>query len=75
MFAVFKFNPPKGFCKYISWLFLRGNEVDSNGIVFNFLTGEMIVNFEVLGFFVEYGVITKFNAALIVTVKISGLAI
>ena len=43
-FAVIKLNSPKRFCEDICWLFLGRNEFDFDGVVFNLLGREMIVN-------------------------------
>lgn len=67
--AFFKFSPSEGFGEDICWLFLRGDELYSNCVVFYLLPCEMIINFEVLGSFMEDRVIAKFYATLVVTEK------
>lgn len=69
--AVFKFRPSEGFGENISRLFLRRNEFYFNSVVLYFLTGVVIVDFKVFGFFMENWVVTKFYTTLIVTIKMS----
>ena len=73
--TVFELNPSQGFSKNVGRLFLRGNKFHLNGVVFNLLTSEMVVYFEVFGFFMKYMIVTKFYATLIVAIKVSGLII
>lgn len=73
--AFFKLGPSKCFSKKISWLLLSRNEFYLDCVIFNLLTGEMIINFEVLGFFMEDWVVAKFNATLIVAENVGRLVV
>ena len=51
------------------------DKIHLNGVVLNLLTGEMIINFKMLGFFMENWVIAEFDATLIVTKDLSRLVV
>lgn len=68
--AIFKLNSSKRFCEDICWLFLGRNEFDFDGVVFDLLASEMVVNLKMFGFFVKDWVVAKFDVALVITVDI-----
>ena len=67
--AFFKFSPSERFGENVCWLFLRGDELHSNCVVFYLLPCEMIINFEMFGSFMDDRVVAKFYATLIITEK------
>lgn len=70
LFAVLELNSLETFCEDISRLFLGGNQFDFDGVVFDLLPSEVVVNLKVFGFFVEHKIVTKFDVALIIAVDI-----
>ena len=56
--ALVKLESSKRLCKNICRLLLRGNKFDPEGVVFDLLSGEVIVDLEMLRFVVKDRVIT-----------------
>lgn len=52
-------------------MFLSGDIFNLDCVIFNLLTGEVIIDFEVLGSFMEDWIVAKFNATLIVAEDVS----
>lgn len=56
-------------------MLLSRDELYLDGVVFNLLAGEMVINFEVFGFFMENWIVAEFNAALVVTEYVGRLVV
>lgn len=69
--ATLKFDPSEGLGENVSRLFLRRNKFHFNDIVFNFLSGEVIVDFKMFGLLVKNWIVAEFYTTLIIAIKVS----
>ena len=73
--AIFKLGSSEGFSEKVIQLLLSGDDLHFDSVIFNLLTSKMIIDLEVLGFFMKDWIVAEFNATLIVAEDMGRLVV